>query len=76
MATDDQAELLKQSDRLYSEYVKPLESEHFGEYAAVAPDGRFVLASTLVDVMKKADQRLPPGSFLFKVGEVVIDTWR
>jgi hypothetical protein len=76
MTTESQVYLLHQSDSLYAQYVKPLEKEHIDEYAAVAPDGRLVLAPTLPDVMERAEQALPPGNFLFKVGEVAVDTWR
>lgn len=76
MTTKNQADLLQQSDKLYVQYVKPLEQEHRGEYAAVSPDGKLVLAQTLPDVMEKAEQVLPPGNFLFKVGDIAVDTWR
>lgn len=76
MATASQADLVKQSDRIYDRYVRPLERDHRGEYAAVAADGRLVLAPSLPGVMKKAEQVLPPGTFLFKVGEIAVDRWR
>ncbi len=76
MTAESQVDLLQQSDRLYARYVKPLEQEHTGEYVAVASDGRLVLAPTLPDVMEKAEQLLPPGNFLFKVGAIAVDTWR
>lgn len=73
---DDQADLKRQSDWLYARYVKPLEQSHAGEYAAVSSDGALVLAKTLPDVMKKAEQEIAPGTFLFKVGDVAVDAWR
>ena len=76
MTTESQVDLLHQSDQLYARFVKPLERKHTGEYVAVAPDGRLVLAPTLPDVMEKAEQALPPGNFLFKVGDVAVDRWR
>ncbi len=76
MTAESQVDLLQQSDQLYARYVKPLEQDHTGEYAAVSSDGRLVLAPTLPDVMEKAEQALPPGNFLFKVGDVAVDTWR
>jgi len=51
MTTESQVDLLQQSDQLYARYVKPLEQAHTGEYVAVAPDGRLVLALTLPDVI-------------------------
>ncbi len=76
MTTESQVDLLRQSDQLYALYVKPLEQEHTGAYVAVAPDGRLVLAATLPDVLEKAEQVLPPGNFLFKVGDIAVDKWR
>lgn len=60
-------------DELYAQYVKPLEQEHTGEYAAVSPDGSMVLASTLPDVLKHAAQTFQSDSFVFKIGDVTVD---
>ncbi len=76
MTAASQNDLLQQSDRIYDRYVRPLERDHRGEYAAVATDGRLVLAPSLPEVMKRAEQVLPPGAFLFKVGEIAVDRWR
>jgi hypothetical protein len=46
-----QEQLTRQSDELYDKYVKPLEQEHRGEFIAVSPGGKTVLAATLLDVM-------------------------
>jgi hypothetical protein len=73
---EDTAALTRQSEELYQRYVKPLEKDHQGEYIAVSEDGRIVLASTLPELLDKAEQDLPPGNFLFKVGDIAIDTWR
>jgi hypothetical protein len=76
MTAASQADLLQQSNRVYDRYVRPLEKDHHGEYAAVAAEGQLVLAPSLPEVMKKAEQVLPPGAFLFKVGEIAVDRWR
>lgn len=73
---EDTAALTRQSKDLYQRYVKPLEKDHEGEYIAVSEDGQIVLASTLPELLDKAEQDLPPGNFLFKVGDIAIDTWR
>lgn len=73
---EDTAALTRQSEDLYRRYVKPLEQDHRGQYVAVSPDGALVLAPTLFELMDKAEQDLPPGNFLFKVGDIAIDTWR
>lgn len=71
------AELTRRGDALYAKYVKPLEKDHNGEYAAVADDGRVVLAPSLIEVMEMAEQRLDRGgNFLFKVGDIAVDWLR
>ncbi len=83
MVTDDyqdqadpsQAALEQQGDQLYAQYVEPLEQKHAGEYVAVSPQGKVALASTLVDVMKKAEAELGSGNFVFKVGDLVVGSW-
>jgi hypothetical protein len=62
--------------RLYERYGKPLESEHRGEYVAIAPDGRTVLAPTLLEVVQRATTILGPGNHVFKVGERTVGKWR
>src|SRR5579884_1292205 len=62
MDRDARAALTRQVEELYERYVQPLEGEHTGEYAAVSDDGRVVLASSLAEVMDRAEQELPPGS--------------
>ena len=76
MDTEDQAELARQYDQLYAQYVKPLEKEHLGEYATVAPDGQLVIAPTAVEALEKAEHALPPGGFLIKIGDEPVDIWR
>jgi hypothetical protein len=71
----NQAALEQQGDQLYAQYVKPLEQKHAGKYVAVSPQGKVVLASTLVDVMKKAEAELGSGNFVFKVGDIVVGSW-
>ncbi|HLZ71517.1 MAG TPA: hypothetical protein VKV26_16565 [Dehalococcoidia bacterium] len=76
MTAESQADLLEQADQLYARYVQPLERDHRGEYVAVAPDGRLVLALTLPEAMQKAEEAQLIDTFLFKVGAVAVDTWR
>lgn len=73
---EDTAALTRQSQDLYQRFVKPLEPDHEGQYAAVSEDGKVVLAPTLLELMDKAEKDLPPGNFLFKVGDIAIDSWR
>ncbi len=62
--------------RLYDLYGKPFEAQHWGEYVAITPDGRTVLAPTLLEVMQKSVAAFGPGSYVFKVGERAVGKWR
>jgi hypothetical protein len=71
VATRD-PEILRQMDDLYERYGKPFEAQHWGEYVAIALDGRTVLAPTVLEAADRAAERLGPGVYLFKVGEKVV----
>ncbi len=62
--------------RLYELYGKPFEAQHWGEYVAITPDGRTVLAPTLLEAMQSATTAFGPGSYVFKVGERAVGKWR
>jgi hypothetical protein len=64
------------SDRLYEQYGRPLEAEHWGEFVAIAQDGRTLLGSSLWDLTDQAIEELGPGFVMFKVGEKAVGTWR
>ena len=55
-------------ERLYEQYGKPLESEHWGKYLAVHPDGRTVLTDDYEAVKADSLAKLGKGFYLFKVG--------
>lgn len=61
-------EALKQSDELYERYGKPLEAEHWGEFVAIAPDGRTVLGTDMDEVFFDACETLGEEFIQFKVG--------
>jgi len=73
LVTKEQQEL---GNRLYETYAKPLEADHYGEYIAIASDGRFVLGATDVDTIVRANKEFGPGVFLFRVGERVMGRLR
>jgi len=58
----------EEGDRLCERYGKPLEAEHWGEYAMITRDGRIVVAPTLVDTFVQGSEVLGSGHFIFKVG--------
>jgi len=55
-------------DRLYDEFVRPLEQDHYGEFIAITWDGQILLGPTLRDVMVRAKEAFGPGNFVFKIG--------
>jgi len=62
-----------EADRLYEQYVKPLEQMHRGQYAGVSPDGEIVLASTLIDAVRKSVQSFgKDNSIVFHIGDRVV----
>ncbi|MPZ13520.1 MAG: hypothetical protein GEU73_03705 [Chloroflexi bacterium] len=72
MTSVEQQERNRLGDELYERYVKPVESEHPGQYVAIFPDGRRVFAETVHEVVDKALEEFGPGGFVFKVGERVV----
>ena len=72
----DSQELFDRSEELYDRYGKPLESEHWGRFVAIHPNGRTVLGEDVDQVLDEATIRYGPGSFLFKVGEREVGRWR
>lgn len=76
MATVGQERGLEEARALYDRYVRPLEGEHRGEYAAVLPDGRLVLGPTFVDAADRALRELGAGTHVYKVGELAAGGWR
>ena len=44
-----QDEQVAQADRLYEQFAKPLEKEHPGEFLAVSPTGKTLLAPGLYE---------------------------
>ena len=75
MSASDQ-QLMEQAESLYEQYGRPLEEEHWGEYVAISPDGRFALGISHLEALDKALADFGPGSFLFKVGDKAVGKWR
>lgn len=61
-------ERAQQADLLYEQHGKPLEAEHWGEFGAIAPDGRTVISPTLREVTQRAKAELGLGVFVFEIG--------
>jgi hypothetical protein len=65
-----QSEGLARLNRVYEQYVKPVEHLHTDEYVMVGPDGEMIFGSTLLDIAWKAHEVAHPDNCLFKVGEI------
>jgi hypothetical protein len=73
---NSESDLTRRADDLYERYGKPLETKHWGQYVAIAEDGRTVLGLEFEELVRKAKQELGPGNFVFKVGERAVGNWR
>lgn len=69
-ASDEERKV--QGDLLYARYVAPLEQEHWGEYAAVSPDGRLIRGATSYEVSLRASEEFGRGNFVFRIGDRVV----
>jgi hypothetical protein len=76
VVTTDAEERAARAIALYEQFGRPLESAHTGEFVAITPDGRTLLGPTLVGTVEDAAATFGPGSFVFKVGDVVVGAWR
>lgn len=61
-------EALKQGDALYERYAKHLEAEHWGEFVAIAPDGRTIVGTEKANVQDNALRVFGEGVKVFKIG--------
>jgi len=68
-------EQLAEMDRVYEQYGRPLERDHWGEYLAVSQNGETLLARSLEDAVGQAADRFGSDNFVFKIGEKVVGKW-
>ena len=68
MALTDK-EALTRSDALYNKYVQPLEAEHWGEFVAVAPDGRTMVGDNPYKIDMEAWNTFGGEAVMFQVGK-------
>jgi hypothetical protein len=59
-------------NRVYEQYVKPVEHEHEGEYVLVRPDGQMIFAPSLPELLDRTDRMDDRNNCLFKVGEISV----
>jgi len=64
-------------DSLYERYGRPLEQEHYGEYVAIAQDGRVIVGKDDIEVVQKAIHEFGSGnSVLCRIGYRYVDKLR
>jgi hypothetical protein len=64
-------------EELYDRFVKGLESQHKGSFAAVRPDGQLVVDKDDVKAVDEALKQFGPGNFvLLKIGSKGVGKWR
>jgi len=61
-------------DDLYDRYARPLEAEHWGEFIIIAPDGRYVIGETMVEVLERAVATIGPGHRGYRIGTRYVGT--
>ena len=49
-----QSESVARLNRIYEQYVKPVEDLHPGEYVLVRPDGEMTFGESMLDVVRRA----------------------
>jgi hypothetical protein len=61
------------ADKLYEQYVKPLEKEHRGQYVGVSLRGQTIIAPTLLEAVEQASDSFGRGqNVVFKIGDKVV----
>ena len=71
-----QKQLHRQAETLHEQYGKPLEESHWGEYVVISPEGKTVIAPTLVAAAQAAAATLGRGNYAFKIGARAVATWK
>lgn len=68
-----QSPTVEEMDTVYERYLKPLEAEHWGEYAVISPDdGRMLLGTDLRTLEREAAAAFGAGNYAFKIGSRAI----
>ena len=67
--------LRAEADSLYDRFVRPLERERWGEYAAVSGDGEVIVAGRLTDLLRETEGEDSPDLHIFRIGPRVAGRW-
>ena len=67
---------IKEDERLYELYGKPLEGEYPGKFVAIGRDGQTILGDDDAQVLKEAIDKFGSGNFAFtRVGNRTLGRW-
>ena len=61
-------------DRVYEQYVKPVEQDQLGEYVLATPTGEMIFAASLDELFDKTDGMDDRDNCIFKGGEIAVAT--
>jgi hypothetical protein len=68
---------LPNCEEIYDRFVRNLESQHKGAFAAVHSDGRVLIDKNGIAVVDRALKQFGPGTFvLIKIGSRGVGKWR
>ena len=67
---------IKEDERLYELYGKPLEKEHASKFVAIGPDGQTILGDDDAQVLQEAIEKFGSGNFAFtRIGDRTLGRW-
>ena len=66
-----------EDEELYDRFAKSLETDHDGEYVAIARDGRLIVDREQLRALDRAIEQFGSGNFAFrKIGSRALGRWR
>ena len=67
---------IKEDERLYELYGKPLEEDHPSKFVAIGPDGKTILGDDDAQVLLEAIEKFGSGNFAFtRIGDRTLGRW-
>ena len=67
---------IKEDDRLYELYGKPLEEEYSGKFVAIGSTGQTILGDDDAEILQQAIEKFGSGNFAFtRVGDRTLGRW-
>lgn len=67
---------IKEDERLYGRYGKPLEEKFSSKFVAIGPDGQTILGDDDVQILQEAIEKFGSGNFAFtRIGDRTLGRW-